>query len=167
MGQDMMKIRCLALVGLCSVPRIAMAGGTLGADEVFAVVRQNVDMSDSLASAMEFRCSAWAETRLGTEVVPALGGQRVGPYTLWARRRGSKGPWTLELTVETRPRWFDASGTEVPADQFPSATSVRETLEGVRLRPCSEACDAQADQKPCTILVEPHHPADTRGDARR
>jgi len=147
-----MKAAIVVLIlGSSCLPCAVMAGGTLDADEVFATIKQRVEIAEVLASSLEFRCTAFADTVLGSAAVPALGGARIGPYTLWARRRGSKGVWTLQVTVETRARWQDASGTEVPEDKFPMATAVKEQLEGVKIKVCKEVCDAQAEDKPCQI----------------
>ena len=146
------KAQTILFVTVCSLSRAAMAGGTLTAGEVFAIIQQRKEISDFLASSLEFRCTAFADVRLGGEVVPALGGKRIGPYTLWARGRGSKGGWTLQLTVETHATWQDASGAELPAERFPMATAVREEIDGVRIKPCSETCDAQAEEKPCLMV---------------
>jgi hypothetical protein len=164
-----MKARIiLLLIAVWSLPRIVMAGGTLDADEVLDVIKQEKEIAELLASSLEFRCTAWSDNRLGSEVVPGLGGKRIGPYTLWARRRGSKEGWSLQLTVETRARLQDASGAdlpdeelpdeELPDEELPGATVVKEELLGVGIKPCSEACDAQADQTPCLMSSGANEP---------
>lgn len=71
-------------------------------------------------------------TRIGQNVSPGLGGERIGPYQFQARRAGSKGQYNLEVTMETSRTLFDAQNKRT--EDIAKAVRINEWLRSVQVR---------------------------------
>ena len=75
-------------------------------------------------------------SRIGYGDNPRLAGVRIGPYSFPARRKGSFGPYTHELRIETRIAFLDKAGREVLCQK---AVDVREDVTAITIRPLPPA----------------------------
>jgi hypothetical protein len=90
---------------------VAYAGGTIGLEEVFPLLRQKPALAEFVFSTLEVRDSGWAAVRIGSHH-KHLGG--MGPYSFAARRKGSSGGFDLEFVICTRPAFLDRDGQPRP-----------------------------------------------------
>jgi hypothetical protein len=109
----------------------AFAGGTLGSAELDALLQQQPDVREFLASTLKFSDSAYAEVRLGAHF-KNLGGARIGPYTIPAK--SVKDGRAIEVVLCTKTRFLDRNGKEVTEPQIETATQIDEKLIAVLLR---------------------------------
>jgi hypothetical protein len=112
----------------------ARAGGSFAWEDLQPILNQQPVLAKWLTGGLEF-----AETgdaiRIGQNVNPRFGGRRVGPYVILAKPKGAAGPFTLEVTVETRLACRNAAGKAVDISK---ATDIQEKFASVTVRPCQE-----------------------------
>lgn len=125
-----MRLNKLFLVALL-VPKLSIAGGTLGTDELRLLMGQMPEVRDFLRSSLRLSDSAFAEVRLGPDFIN-LSGARMGPYTIDAKSEKDGKP--LVVVLCTRARFLDSKGRELPETRIYQAASIEETLTGVMLR---------------------------------
>lgn len=114
----------------------AVAGSTLGTDELVPLLSQQPAVYAALRSGFVLSDSAWAEIRFG-DSFPHLQGARLGPYHILAHARQSQ--QSVEVILCTRAQYFDKSGKILLGlARAPAAVRVRETLLAVMLRQPSE-----------------------------
>ena len=114
---------------ICSCP--VRAGGSFSRDDLAPVLAQSPIVAEWIAGALELDETGDA-VRIGQNINPHLGGMRVGPYVLSAKPKGAPGPFTLEVTVETKLVCLDAAGK---ATDIGKARRIREEFESVVVRP--------------------------------
>ncbi|APA89792.1 hypothetical protein BJG93_30500 (plasmid) [Paraburkholderia sprentiae WSM5005] len=73
-------------------------------------------------------------TRIGDVQSKALGGDRVGPYSMWANWHGNSGVKPVILTINTRTNFIDAHGKKVRGD-LQKAVRIEEYVESVTIEP--------------------------------
>ena len=67
-----------------------------------------------------------------------LSGMRVGPYSFFAKPKGSLNPYTYEVTIQTRVTYIDKKGRTV---SLASAVDLREEVLDIAIRPlAAEKC---------------------------
>jgi len=108
----------------------AWAGGSFAFEDLQPVLGQQPVLAKWLADSLEFDAQGDA-IRIGQNVNPHLGGQRLGPYVILARPKGAAGPFTLEVTVETKLICKDANGKIV---DVPQARTIRERFSSISVR---------------------------------
>jgi hypothetical protein len=71
--------------------------------------------------------------RIGGNVVPGLGGARIGPYTMNVIWHSQKGDVPAELTINTSNSFFDKDGHQLTSDLH-SATRVTQDFDSFTLQ---------------------------------
>ena len=61
-----------------------------------------------------------------------LNGARIGPYSFFVKPKGASGPYSYEMTVETKPTFMGKDGREVA---LAKASDFKEELTGIAIRP--------------------------------
>ena len=87
----------------------AWAGGSFIRDDLLHILEQQPAIAAWVVNGLDLDESGYA-MRIGLNVNPNLGGLRVGPYTILAKPKGVRGPFTLEVTVETECNGLDDAG---------------------------------------------------------
>src|SRR5689334_5012823 len=93
------------LLGMIARPNAAIGGGSMGTDELLPLLRQQPEVYAAIQAGIELSDSAFAETRVGSHV-EALGGARVGPYSVRGKVRGTGEP--VEVVLCTHARFLDS-----------------------------------------------------------
>lgn len=138
----MRLITILILLVALIVPKLSIAGGTLGTDELDSLMGQMPGVRDFLRSSLHLSESAYAEIRLGP-AFKKLSGARMGPYTIEAK--SEKDGKALVVVLCTRARFLDSKGRELPETRIEQAVSIDEKLTGVMLRQQGDV----AERPPC------------------
>lgn len=125
-----MRLPLIFIVALM-IPKLSIAGGTLGTDELSPLIAQMPVIRDLLYSSVILSDSAYAEVRLGPHF-KKLGGARMGPYSIEAKSK--KDGSTLVVILCTKVRFLSSSGKELPEARIEAAESIEEKLTGVMLR---------------------------------
>lgn len=125
-----MRLKTIFLVAFI-VPRLSVAGGTLGTRELDPLMAQMPAVRDFLRSNLRLSESSYAEIRLGADFIN-LSGARIGPYTIDAKSTKDDKP--LVVVLCTSARFFDSKGQELPETRIVQAVSIKEKLAGVLLR---------------------------------
>lgn len=125
-----MRLKTVLLVAFI-IPRLSIAGGTLGTNELGRLMGQMPEVRDLLRSSLRLSESAYAEVRLGPDFIN-LSGTRTGPYTIDATSK--KDGKHLLVVLCTSARFLDSKGRELPDARITEATSINEKLTGVMLR---------------------------------
>ncbi|MGF6634556.1 hypothetical protein OKW38_003242 [Paraburkholderia sp. MM5496-R1] len=73
-------------------------------------------------------------TRIGDIQSKALGGDRIGPYSMWANWHGNSGVKPVILTINTHTDFIDARGKKVGGD-LKKAIRIQEYIESVTIEP--------------------------------
>ena len=111
----------------------AFADGTLDfAQEVQPILMQRPYFAKFLLDTFDFDKSAQAVT-VGRAVNPTLAGLRIGPYTVFAKKKGTAGPYTTAVVIDTYLHYLDAKGVEL--DDLQQAVSVKEDFYAVEINP--------------------------------
>jgi hypothetical protein len=125
----MWKVYWFALVALL-IPLAAFAPGTVPLESIATLLRQRPELSTPLLSAFEL-----SDTVIGVRLGPHfkhLSGGRIGPYSVAARARGSKGSYEIEVVVCTETQFVNAKGKTIEPQE---ATHFKEVLQGFIVRP--------------------------------
>jgi hypothetical protein len=125
-----MRLKSMFMLALI-VPKLGIAGGTLGTDELGDLLAQMPAVRDLIHANLVLSESAFAQIRLGSHF-KELGGARVGPYTIGATSKKDDGAVLVVLC--TKARFLDKAGHEVPEARIEQAVSIDEKLTGVMLR---------------------------------
>ena len=121
--------RILLLASLFFVlPQIASAQGTFPFDDLKPILNQKPELAKYLFSTLEFDEGGIA-SRIGSNVNEKLGGQRVGPYLIQAKPKGSAGPKVFEVTIYTEQTFLDERGKTTTLEKASSVTEKFEHLE--------------------------------------
>lgn len=130
-----MRKRLVAAATLLCAPAICSAGGTLGTEQVDALLQQWPTVRAFLTASLEMEDSAFAEIRLGSHF-KHLGAWRLGPYTVRARPRSpAAGASPIRVVVCTEARFIDEAGKVIKedSDALFDAARVEETLTAVMI----------------------------------
>jgi hypothetical protein len=130
--------RLILGVVLVLMAKTAFAPGTLDLDEISALLSQQPRIFRALTTGFEIQKTAIG-VRLGNHFTH-LGGKRIGPYTLWARPRGSAGPFDIEIQVCTSVTFLNSTGRAT--DDIIDAAQTKEVLRSfvVQLESGKVAC---------------------------
>jgi hypothetical protein len=82
----------------------------------------------------ELSQDGWSFHRIGGVVNPELGGSRVGPYQVLAKRKGSKGIFTFEIILHTKAIFLDRFGKQTTLEK---GVKIEEKLASVEIRAAS------------------------------
>jgi len=111
----------------------AFADGTLDfVQGVQPLLMQRPYFARFLLDTFDFDQSAQAVT-VGRDVNPVLAGQRIGPYTVFAKKKGTSGPYTIAVVIDTNLHFLDAKGVELDDPQH--AVTVKEDFYAVEINP--------------------------------
>ncbi|MDR3570503.1 MAG: hypothetical protein P4L43_20965 [Syntrophobacteraceae bacterium] len=125
----------LALL-LCSSGAIARAGGSFSfTDDLLPILREQPLIATWLTASLDFDDTGDA-VRIGENVMPQFGGQRIGPYVILAKPKGASGPFTMEVTVETEMVCKNKSGQVV--DDCSKAGAMEQNFTSVTVKPHKE-----------------------------
>ncbi|MCP3722764.1 hypothetical protein M3I53_06395 [Paraburkholderia sp. CNPSo 3272] len=72
--------------------------------------------------------------RIGDIQSKALGGSRIGPYSMWANWRGNSGAKPVILTINTYTDFIDAAGNIVKGN-LKKAVRIKEHIDSVTIEP--------------------------------
>jgi hypothetical protein len=134
-----MRLKRIFIAALI-VPKLCVAGGTLGTDELGLLISQMPVVRDLLSSSVRLSDSAFAEVRLGPHF-KNLSGARMGPYTIQATSK--KDGSALIVVLCTKTRFLSSTGQELPEARIEEAASIEEKLTGVMLRQEGSAADGR------------------------
>jgi len=122
----------LGIVLQCTLAT-AFAGGTVDfVQDVQPIIMQRPFFAKFLFDTFDFEKSADAVT-IGREVNPQLAGYRIGPYTVFAKKKGTAGPYNMEVVIDTNVHFFDAKGIEL--NDAEHAKTVKEDFYAVEVNP--------------------------------
>jgi hypothetical protein len=76
----------------------------------------------------------WGE-RIDKNVVPCLGGARMGPYRFHATWHGSNGDTPITLIINTTTVFFDGAGQEIEKGSLVRAKSSKEIFDSIEVNP--------------------------------
>jgi hypothetical protein len=123
--------RILLLASIFFVlPQIASAQGTFPFEDLKPILNQKPELAKYLLATLEFDEGGIAP-RIGSNVNEKLGGQRVGPYMIHAKPKGSTGPKVFEVMVYTEQTFLDAKGKETTLEE---ASDVTEKFDHVEIK---------------------------------
>jgi hypothetical protein len=125
-----MRLKSMLMLALF-VPKLSIAGGTLGTDELAALMAQMPAVRDLIDANLHLSVSADAQVRLGFHF-KSLGGARLGPYTIEATSK--KDGSALVLVLCTKVRFLNRAGRQLPEARIEEAVAIDEKLTGVILR---------------------------------
>ncbi|WP_243050497.1 hypothetical protein [Dyella sp. RRB7] len=133
-----MKIMKMAFVGFILSLTCAgncFADGTVDFQkQVLPIINQRPFFSEFLLKTFEFDNSAIGVT-IGSNVSEKLGLERIGPYRVCARLRGSDQSKScgMQIVIDTDPHFFDKSGKEIDGPE--GAQSVKEDFFAIEVNP--------------------------------
>ena len=128
----MQPLTCALSILLCLAALGAKAEGSFSVDDedFMSVRRQAPELWALLDGAFEIDRSGIA-SRIGSPVSPRLGGKRLGPYCLAAKRKDAPGGSLYRLCFNTEAVYTDASDKVV--DSPAAAWSMREVFRSVEI----------------------------------
>lgn len=132
-------IVALSIIILCAK---AYGGGSFGLERVMPLLKQNESIYLFVMDTLDLESGGWA-VRIGSNVNPDLGGARIAPYTIRAKRKGAKGDWTYLLQINAETTYYDSNGKDVPLQE---GKTIKEKLVGIELLPIPQSDLKTADQ---------------------
>ncbi|MGE5215471.1 MAG: hypothetical protein ACM3SP_00550 [Chloroflexota bacterium] len=117
-------------------PEVCIGGGTVSFADIDPLLRQQPQVRNFLMSTLDMDGTVMAAVRFGSHV-KYLGGARMGPYMIQARRKSLKDAPPLEVILCTDARFFDESG-KMTEDEV-NAVRLEEKLTVVMLRQVNSA----------------------------
>jgi hypothetical protein len=129
-----MKRKFLLLLFLL-IPLTGYAGGTVSFEkDVKPILMQRPVFAKVLLDTFEFRNTVQAET-VGREVSPALALARIGPYRVFAKKKG-EAEYSMVIQINTTTHFLDRSGKET--NVLAKAVSLREDFDSIEIDPLPE-----------------------------
>ena len=122
---------CFVVLAWVLAPAISVAGGTVGLADIDPLLRQKPALREFLTSSLDLNGTVMAAIRFGPHF-EHLSGERMGPYMIEARPKGSKGGSPVELVLCTDARFVDETGKVVETET--KAARVEEKLTAVMVR---------------------------------
>ncbi len=132
-------IEAVAVASWCALGTVppAYADGTVTlSDTIMPLMEQRPLFAGILLDTFDFSTQASAVT-IGANVNPKLAASRIGPYTLLAKRKGTPGPFTIEVVINTDQHFLDDTGHET--DDVAKAVAVRESFASIEIDPLGGA----------------------------
>jgi hypothetical protein len=140
----------------------AFGGGSVSFEEQFLpILKQNKALSDALLSTFDFSHNVFAQSDFGTHT--RFGGERLGPYTLLAKPKGSQSTWVFEVTIKTKWTIYDQEGIVIPLKDDhgkmiglfnPKAVRIEEIFENIQFKPYKENNSNQSMEPIATTPVD-------------
>ncbi|MDF7801834.1 hypothetical protein P4C99_20315 [Pontiellaceae bacterium B1224] len=134
----------------------AFGGGSVSFDQqLLPILKQDKTFSVALLNSFEFNRSVYAQSDFGNHTM--FDGERLGPYTLLAKPKGSESTWVFEVTIHTKWTIYDRDGNVIPLKDEtgkttgifdPKAIRIEETFEILELKPYKET-----DSNPSSEVV--------------
>ncbi|WP_147329506.1 hypothetical protein [Paraburkholderia sp. DHOC27] len=127
--------RLFLLVLLCPIVSFSLEGsGSVDFDSsIVPLLNQNPTLRQFVLCSFDI-VSDPVGTRIGDVQSKALGGTRIGPYSMWANWHGATSNQRVVLTVNTQTTFFDKHGKPVNAN-LSKATRVEERIASVTIEP--------------------------------
>jgi hypothetical protein len=123
---------CIIIGLLAYLSHFVHAGGTIStSDDIVPILSQRSQLKDAILDTFELSQDGWSFQRIGGVVNSELGGARVGPYQVLAKRKGSKGNFTFEIILHTKSIFLDRSGKQTSLEK---GVKIVETLASVEIR---------------------------------
>jgi hypothetical protein len=113
----------------------AQQGGSFFLSDIDPLLQQKRSLFDHIKVDFDLY-GAGEASRISHLDNTELAGTRIGPYLLWGRPKGSKGPYRYRICIQTKTLFVDASGQSVPIGK---ATDVREEILDITIRPLPES----------------------------
>ena len=107
----------------------ARADGSIDTSEVMPLLKQDTNLYNFVVATFDLIGTAWAP-RIGSIINEDLGGARIAPYSIRAKRKGSKGDWEFILYIDAETSYYNAIGKVVSLEE---GKSIKEKLIGIRL----------------------------------
>ena len=108
----MKQIELLIVLVLLGAVSVFGGGGVSFDEQLLPLLQQNKPLADLLLKTFDFRDSVYAQSDFGDHT--RFGGERLGPYTVLAKPKGSSGDWVFEITVQTEWTIYDRAGKVIP-----------------------------------------------------
>lgn len=125
----------LAVTSLCVSASIASPRGSFFLSDIEDLLKQKAELWNRITK--DFDVYSIGDARMISRAENVrLNGIRIGPYDIFARPKGTSGPFTYEVSIETKTEFSDESGHEVPLEK---AADVREKITAIRIRPLLQA----------------------------
>lgn len=128
---------------LLAVSVWANVGGSVLLDDVRPILSQRKVLTGRLLEPLELSGEGEA-TRIGSSVIPALAGTRIGPYVFPAKMEGVRSAYNLEVVVTTEVYFLDKYGKvmgkwedgqfEGSWNDLKRAVSLKENFMGLSIR---------------------------------
>ncbi len=109
---QMNKVFLLFLIFLLFSSSLFAEGSFEFDTKLLPLLKKDNSIGKYLLETIDFSKSGSA-IRIGQDVNPKLGGGRVGPYTIYAKPKGSSGPYIFKVTIVTSQKGKDEKGNSV------------------------------------------------------
>lgn len=120
-----------------------LGGGSVSFDDQFLpLLQQNKPLAAALLKTFDFRDSVYAQSDFGDHT--QFGGEKLGPYTVLAKPKGSASEWVFEITVQTTWTVYDRNGQVIALKDEngkmtgifePNAVRLEETFDRLTIKP--------------------------------
>lgn len=136
LGYEMKRL--LPLLSCLPLTAFALDGtGSVDFDSsIMPLLNQNADLRELVLCNFDIVSDPMG-TRIGDVQSKALGGSRIGPYSMWANWRGNSGSKPVVLTINTRIDFIDSRGRKVNGN-LPTAVRIEEHIDSVTIRPAEQ-----------------------------
>jgi hypothetical protein len=124
-----------AVTSLLVCGSIASPHGTFFLSDIDDLIKQKSDLWNRVTTDFDLYSIGDARMISRAENIK-LNGIRIGPYDIFAKPKGTSGPFTYEVSIETKTEFSDESGREVPLEK---AADVKEKITAIRIRPLEPA----------------------------
>jgi hypothetical protein len=132
-----MKTTLLGLVILVVASLHAVAGGSfVVADKLAPLLHKTPVLEQYVTASLDLEPGGMAN-RIGQIVNPNLGGTRVGPYVVRAKRKGAKGASTLQIKFITETTFLDSDGRPATLQTGTQVTEIITSVDISLLTKCS------------------------------
>ena len=133
------SIAVLIVAAFSFIPAQIWAGGSVGFEEdVLPILKSRPVFERFILEAfkMRYNGNGWGE-RISNEVMPNMGGARIGPYKFQATWHGLDGDTPITLIINTNTKFLNRVGREVVNEIYHGkrVRSVKETLDNIEILP--------------------------------
>lgn len=144
----MVRISGLLLL-CCLLCQAALAIGSFRLADLEPLLARQPGLRAVLFDGFDLETTGWAE-RIGNAANARLGGTRIGPYHLYAKPKGSAGPYALEVVLHTQCTYFDQAGK---ACALADAVRLEEAPVSLEVRPVPPGEQKPAPTTPIPLFV--------------
>ena len=102
--------------------------------DVLPLIKARPNFEEFIRSTFHITDTGWG-VRIGNEVMPHLGGARMGPYEFQAVWHSRHGDVPVTLVVDTDIKFFDRKGREIRNGQLKNAANLKETFSAIEIEP--------------------------------